>query len=102
MRSRLADGTVLDKVAEAETSIPRDVGSKKGRDVHAIGVLDGGQTMRDGDSRATLGGLVERCLYNLLGSRVQSGRRLIEKKNLGIAEKGTSDGDAFYTRRQQR
>ena len=97
MRSRLADGTVLDKVAGAEMSIPRDTVSKKGRDVHAIGVLDGGQTMRDGDSRATLGGLVERCLYNLLGSRVQSGRGLIEKQNLGIAKKGTSDGDAFYS-----
>ncbi|SGY44352.1 BQ5605_C001g00146 [Microbotryum silenes-dioicae] len=53
------------------------------------------ETMRDGDRRSTFGGLVERRLYNLLGFGVECRGRFVQQQDLGVADQGTSNGDAL-------
>lgn len=63
-----------------------------------VGVLYGRQAVGDGDRRAVLGRLVERLLDDALGLAVERRRRLVEQKDLRVADEGTGDGDALCVR----
>jgi hypothetical protein len=63
---------------------------------HQVSVLNGRQTMGNGNCRASLCGLVKSGLYDPLGIRIQGRCCLVEQKNLRIAEKSTGNGNTFY------
>ena len=97
VRARLADSPVLDEVSKCAASASVAVnGGRYMQHVHAVCVLDRGQTVRDGDRRTTLGGLVERGLHDLLRGGVKRGGGLVEQEHLRVAEQRTCDGDALW------
>lgn len=63
--------------------------------VHAVRVLDRRETVRDGDRGAALRGLIQRFLHDLLGVRIERGRRFVEQEHLRVPEKRTGDRDTL-------
>ena len=63
-----------------------------------VGVLDGGEAVRDDDGGASLGGVVERFLHDRFGLGVQRRGRLVQQQNLWVANQSAGDCDALLQR----
>jgi len=57
--------------------------------------LDGGELVGDGDCRAVRADIVERLLYDFLGSRIQCAGRFIEEQDWWIGDDASSDSDSL-------
>ena len=64
-------------------------------DDDAVGVTQGGETVRDRDGGAPLGEGIERALDLLLGFGIEGGGRLIEDQNARIVDQGARNGNAL-------
>ena len=58
-----------------------------------VGVLDGGQTVRDDEHRAALHQLIHAALHDGLGARVDGAGRLVEDHHRRVGDRRASDGD---------
>ena len=94
MRARLAYAALLDEVTGEIRQSPAAKKEVLG-DSHPVRILNGRKSVRDGERRAALGSLVERRLHDLLGVGVKSRCSLVQEQDLGVAQKGTSNGDTF-------
>ena len=60
-----------------------------------MGVLDRAEPVGDDDAGAAFLRLVQSVLHHLLRLRVQRRGGLVQQKDLGLADQGSGDGDAF-------
>ena len=58
-----------------------------------VGVLDGGQTVRDDEHRAALHQLIHAALHDGLGARVDGAGRLVEDHHRRVGDRRAGDGD---------
>ena len=72
-------------------------------DVDDVGLLDGAETVSDGEGGAATRRGVERRLHDLFRLRVKCRGGLVEQQDLGIAQKCACDGDTLLlTAREER
>jgi hypothetical protein len=64
-------------------------------DVDDVRVLDGAETVGDGDGGATLRGGIKGGLHHLLGLGIQGGGGFVEEKDFGVTKESTGDGDTL-------
>ena len=94
--ARLDNATLFDVVSDGTTEILSGVRLRSWRGYsHSVGVLDRGQTVSDGNRRASLSGMVESLLHDLLGVRVERGCSLIEQQHLRVAEESTGNSNTL-------
>jgi len=65
------------------------------QDQDAIGVDDRRQPVRDDQRRATAGNLVELCLDQAFGARIQRRRGLVENEQRRVFQQGARDRDTL-------
>ena len=67
-----------------------------------VAVLECGETVRNGDGRASSGQLAKRVLNETLGFGVHGRGRLVKNQDTGRKQNGTRNGDALlFTARQR-
>ena len=112
VRAGLADCAVFNEISTSAVSFFRNRDVISERCLHAVRVLNGGQTMCDGDGRPAFCRTIKRFLHYPLRVRVEGGCRLksqvsqaqscrsgktylIQQKDLRVSEQCPSDGDTF-------